>query len=113
MVALGSRSGTSARNALWYLFFLMGIVSMAWVPRIPEMKHHFGLNDAGLGFVLLGSTCGALIGSQVSGRLTHTFGSQRIAAVGATLMTTGLFLMGEAHQILQLFIGLFVMGLDM
>ena len=110
MVALGSRSGTSARNALWYLFFLMGIVSMAWVPRIPEMKHHFGLNDAGLGFVLLGSTCGALIGSQVSGRLTHTFGSQRIAAVGATLMTTGLFLMGEAHQILQLFIGLFVMG---
>ena len=83
---------------------------MAWVPRIPEIKHQFGLSDGGLGFVLLGSTCGALIGSQVSGRLTHTFGSQRIAAVGATFMTGGLYLMGEAHQILQLFIGLFVMG---
>jgi len=107
---MSSRHGVHSRNALWHLFFLMGIVSMAWVPRIPEIKHQFGLSDGGLGFVLLGSTCGALIGSRVSGRLTHTFGSQRIAAVGATFMTGGLFLMGEAHQILQLFFGLFVMG---
>jgi len=107
---MSSRHGVHSRNALWHLFFLMGIVSMAWVPRIPEIKHQFGLSDGGLGFVLLGSTCGALIGSQLSGRLTHTFGSQRIAAVGATFMTGGLFFMGEAHQILQLFFGLFVMG---
>jgi MFS family permease len=83
---------------------------MAWVPRIPEIKHQFGLSDGGLGFVLLGSTCGALIGSQVGGRLTHTFGSRRIAGAGATIMSTGLFLMGSAHQILQLFFALFVMG---
>jgi len=104
------RHGVRARNGLWHLFFLMGVVSMAWVPRIPEIKAQFGLSDGGLGFVLLGSTCGALIGSQVSGRLTHTFGSQKIAFVGAFFMTLGLFLMGSAHQILQLFIGLFVMG---
>ena len=83
---------------------------MAWVPRIPEIKHQFGLSDGGLGFVLLGSTCGALFGSQLGGRLIHSFGSQRIAAVGAFFMSSGLFLMGQAHQILQLFFGLFVMG---
>lgn len=83
---------------------------MAWVPRIPEIKHQYGLTDGGLGFVLLGSTCGALLGSQLGGRLTHAFGSQKIAGFGALFMTTGLFMMGEAHQILQLFIGLFVMG---
>ena len=27
-----------ARNALWLMFFVMGVVSMAWVPRIPEIK---------------------------------------------------------------------------
>lgn len=102
--------GLQARNALWHLFFLMGIVSMAWVPRIPEIKDHFGLSDGGLGFILLGSTFGALFGSQVAGRLAHTFGSQKIAGFGATVMPCGLFLMGSAHQILQLFIGLFVMG---
>ena len=88
----------------------MGIVSMAWVPRIPEIKDQFGLSDGGLGFVLLGSTTGALFGSQIGGRLAHTFGSRRIAAAGAFFMSTGLFLMGAAHQILQLFFGLFVMG---
>jgi len=104
------RRGKNARNALWYLFFLMGIVSMAWVPRIPEIKHQLGLSDGGLGFILLGSTFGALIGSQVGGRLTHTFGSQRVAAGGALFMTGGLFLMGSSHQVLQLFFSLFVMG---
>ena len=104
------RRGKNARNALWYLFFLMGIVSMAWVPRIPEIKHQLALSDGGLGLVLLGSTFGALIGSQVGGRLTHTFGSQRIAAVGALFMPGGLFLMGAAHQVLQLFTALFIMG---
>ena len=83
---------------------------MAWVPRIPEIKHQFGLSDGGLGFILLGSTFGALIGSQISGRLTHIYGSQLIAGVGAFIMPSGLFIMGSAHQILQLFIGLFVMG---
>ena len=104
------RRGKNARNALWYLFFLMGIVSMAWVPRIPEIKHQLALSDGGLGLILLGSTFGALIGSQVGGRLTHTFGSQRIAAVGALFMPGGLFLMGAAHQVLQLFTALFIMG---
>ena len=104
------RRGKNARNALWYLFFLMGVVSMAWVPRIPEIKHQLALSDGGLGVILLGSTFGALIGSQVGGRLTHTFGSQRIAAVGALFMPGGLFLMGAAHQVLQLFTALFIMG---
>ena len=104
------RRGKNARNALWYLFFLFGIVSMAWVPRIPEIKHQLALSDGGLGLILLGSTFGALIGSQVGGRLTHTFGSQRIAAVGALFMPGGLFLMGAAHQVLQLFTALFIMG---
>jgi len=83
---------------------------MAWVPRIPEIKQQFGLSDGGLGFILLGSTFGALIGSQISGRLTHIYGSQKMAGVGAFIMPSGLFLMGSAHQILQLFTGLFVMG---
>jgi hypothetical protein len=103
-------TGKKARNALWHLFFVMGAVSMAWVPRIPEIKQQFGLSDAGLGFVLLGSTCGAIVGSQIAGRLTHSFGSKRVAGTGAIIMSGGLFLIGSAHQILQLFFSLFVMG---
>jgi len=40
---------TRARNALWLMFFVMGVVSMAWVPRIPEIKKANGLTDTRLG----------------------------------------------------------------
>ena len=29
---------STARNALWLMLFVMGVVSMAWVPRFPEIK---------------------------------------------------------------------------
>jgi len=34
---------TKGRNALWLMFFVMGVGSMAWVPRIPEIKTAYGL----------------------------------------------------------------------
>jgi hypothetical protein len=33
---------TKARNSLWLLFFVMGVVYMAWIPRIPEIKPLMG-----------------------------------------------------------------------
>ena len=103
-------AGERARNTLWYLFFLMGVVSMAWVPRIPEIKTELHLSDGRLGFLLLGSTCGAVIGSQLAGRLIHTFGSRILASAGAAILSLGLVAMSASHHIPQLFMGLFVMG---
>ena len=103
-------AGEHARNTLWYLFFLMGVVSMAWVPRIPEIKTELHLSDGRLGFLLLGSTCGAVIGSQLAGRLIHTFGSRILASAGAAILSLGLVAMSASHHIPQLFMGLFVMG---
>ena len=103
-------AGERARNTLWYLFFLMGVVSMAWVPRIPEIKTELHLSDGRLGFLLLGSTCGAVIGSQLAGRLIHIFGSRILAIAGSAILSLGLIAMSASHHIPQLFVGLFVMG---
>jgi len=105
-----AHAGERARNTLWYLFFLMGVVSMAWVPRIPEIKAELHLSDGRLGFLLLGSTCGAVIGSQLAGRLIHTFGSRILASAGSAILSLGLVAMSASHHIPQLFAGLFVMG---
>ena len=51
----------------------MGIVSMGWVPRIPEIKEAIGLANTELGLVFIGSTLGAVTGAQLAGRLIHTF----------------------------------------
>ena len=45
-----------ARNALWLMFFVMGVVSMAWVPRIPEIKTANALTDTQFGLVLVASS---------------------------------------------------------
>ena len=76
-------TGTSARNSLWLMFFVMGVVSMAWVPRIPEIKEANGLSDSQFGLVLVSSSVGAVLGAQLAGRLIKL-----LRAVGGLLSKT-------------------------
>ena len=41
-----------ARKSLLAMFLLMGMVSMGWVPRIPEIKDAIGLSNGQFGFIL-------------------------------------------------------------
>jgi MFS family permease len=100
-----------ARNSLRVSFLLLGIVSMGWVPRIPEIKDLIGLSNGEFGFVLLGATFGSITGAQLAGRLMHTFGSQKVVFVGVLIMPAGLAGMGLATNALALFLTLFTMGL--
>ena len=59
---------TRARWSLAVMFLVMGVSSMAWVPRIPEIKAELGLNDAQFGLMLAASSVGAVLGAQYSGR---------------------------------------------
>ena len=100
-----------ARNSLWVCFLLLGMVSMGWVPRIPEIKDAIGLSDGAFGFVLIGSTFGSITGAQLAGRAIHTYGSQRTIFVGVFIMPAGLAGMGAATNAVFLFASLFTMGL--
>jgi MFS family permease len=100
-----------ARNSLWVSFLLLGIVSMGWVPRIPEIKDAIGLSNGAFGFILLGSTFGSITGAQLAGRLMHTFGSQRTVFFGVLVMPTGLAGMALSTNAVALFLTLFTMGL--
>jgi MFS family permease len=100
-----------ARNSLWVSFLLLGIVSMGWVPRIPEIKDAIGLSNGAFGFVLIGSTFGSITGAQLAGRLMHTYGSQRTIFVGVVIMPAGLAGMALATNAVALFITLYTMGL--
>jgi MFS family permease len=88
----------------------MGMVSMGWVPRIPEIKDAIGLTNGQFGFILLASTFGSISGAQVGGRAIHTFGSRRVTQVAISIMPLGLAGMGLANSAFVLAISLFVMG---
>lgn len=108
----GSRKNSprSARNSLWALFFLMGIVSMAWVPRIPEIKRTLELSDGVFGMVLISSSLGAALGAQFAGRLIHRFGSRNVTSIAQFVMPSGLIIVSQSGTVETLVMGLFVLG---
>ena len=104
-------SATRARVGLLATFFFMGVVSMAWVARIPEIRDANGLNNGQLGLILISSTVGAILGAQLAGRLVHTYGTQAVIRIAIVIMPLGLILMGLSSSPITLIFGLFIMGL--
>ena len=109
---IAGRVSKRARNHLWATFFVMGISSMAWVPRIPEIKEQLGLIDGQFGLVFLAGAFGSVCGSQISGRAIHLIASKNFARICALVMPIGIFIMGSAENVWELIIGLFVTGLS-
>ena len=102
--------GYRARLALWASFFLMGVVNMAWVPRIPEIKELLGMSNGEFGVIFLGSTFGSLLAGQVGGRLIHRVGTKAILTISSLVFPIGLIVMGIATTPLALMAGLILMG---
>ena len=102
---------TRARTGLLATFFFMGVVSMAWVARIPEIRGANGLNNGQLGLILISSTAGAILGAQLAGRLVHSYGTKAVIRVAIIIMPIGLILMGFSTSPITLIFGLFIMGL--
>jgi MFS family permease len=100
-----------ARIGLLATFFFMGVVSMAWVARIPEIRDANGLNNGQLGLILISSTAGAILGAQLAGRLVHSYGTKAVIRVAIIIMPIGLILMGFSTSPITLIFGLFIMGL--
>jgi MFS family permease len=102
--------GLRARKALWASFFLMGVVSMAWVPRIPEIKESLGINNGQFGFIFLGSTFGSILAGQFGGALIHRIGTRPILFISSVIFPAGLIAMGLANTPWTLFFGLMFLG---
>jgi MFS family permease len=99
-----------AKKALWANFAIMGVASMGWVARIPEIKDANGLSNAQFGLVLLASSLGSIVGAQLTGRLVHTFGSRKVLFVSSILLPAGLCAIGFSTEPIFLACALFLMG---
>ncbi len=99
-----------SKRALWASFAIMGIASMGWVARIPEIKDANGLSNAQFGLVLLASSFGSIVGAQLAGRLVHTFSSRKILYISSILLPAGLCAIGFSTEPIVLACALFLMG---
>jgi len=90
----------------------MGILSMAWVPRIPEIKKSLGINNGQFGLILLSSSMGSIIGTQIIGRLVHQFGSKTILKYLTCGLPLGIILISlSTHSVIAMVISLFIMSM--
>ena len=104
------RLALRARNTVWLTFIVMGIVLIAWVPRIPEIKQALALSNSQFGLILVGGPLGLLAGAQLSGRLIHQFGTRQIALLSGPITSVSVLGLSSAHSKWALFGSLFVMG---
>ncbi|RYZ23550.1 MAG: MFS transporter [Chitinophagaceae bacterium] len=90
------------RLAVSAFYFGQGIAFASWASRIPDIKAHLHLSDAGLGTILLALPAGQLVTMPVSGRLVARWGSKRILTIAAPFYVVALSLIGLTHTPWQL-----------
>ncbi|TCJ18681.1 MFS transporter [Flaviaesturariibacter flavus] len=98
------------RLAVSAFYFGQGIAFASWASRIPDIKGHLHLGDAGLGTILLALPAGQLVTMPVSGRLVARWGSRRVLTMAAPLYVVALALIGLTNAPWQLAACLFLFG---
>lgn len=101
----------SARAATALTFAFNGFLIAAWVPHIPEVKHHLGLSDASLGLALLGPAIGSVIAMPLVSRATIRWGSGPVTAVMTFVSFVVIASPGLATNLPELFLALMAWGM--
>jgi len=98
------------RIAVALFYFGQGIAFASWASRIPDIKHHLNLSDAGLGSILLTLPLGQLCTMPVSATLVTKYGSKKMLTIAAPLYVVALTNLGLASAAWQLALFLFLFG---
>ena len=89
-------------------FLAAGFAIAAWAPIIPYVKARFGLEEHGLGLLLLCVGSGSLFSSPLAGFLTARLGC-KIPIIGATLVWASCLVLIAVLESLYLLIGVLVL----
>jgi MFS family permease len=92
-------------------YFGQGIAFASWASRIPDIKGHLHLGDAGLGTILLALPAGQIVTMPISGRAVARWGSKRILTMAAPFYVVALSLIGLVNAPWQLAACLFLFGI--
>jgi MFS family permease len=92
-------------------FLLNGLSFGVWAARIPAVQAQTHLDEAGLGFALLGAAIGAVLTMTIGGALGSKFGTHVITSL--TLIGCGAMepLVGASSDFTSLFASLFLFGI--
>lgn len=99
-----------AQIATLLIFLLCGIAVSSWAPMVPLAKQKTGLNEAGLGLILLSMGGGAIVSMPFVGPLIQKTGSRVIILISSVLTALLLPVLTIVNTPVHLAITLFVFG---
>ncbi len=99
------------RQAVFLVYFCMGLGFASWASRIPDIKTALHLNDALFGTILFALPVGQFLMMPFSGKLVTRFGSHKVLLYALPVYTIFLSHLGLVQAGWQLAIGLFLFGL--
>lgn len=73
---------------------MFGLCGSSWIVRLPEVRSLLDLTTAGLGWLLVSGSVGALIALLNSGRYISRFGARHAIGVGFGLLAVSMIIMG-------------------
>jgi hypothetical protein len=91
-------------------FLLNGLTFGAWAARIPAVQAQTHLDEAGLGFALLGASIGAVLTMSIGGWLGGRFGTHVMTPVTMLCCAVMLPLIGASWNFTSLVVALFIYG---
>jgi predicted MFS family arabinose efflux permease len=103
--------GRPAQNATRLAFFFIGMALAAWAPLVPYAKARAGLDEAGLGLLLLCLGAGSIIAMPISGALSTRFGCRALILASCLMVCVTLPLLSFVTQAPLLAVTLFVFGM--
>jgi len=83
--SLTIRENYGERASTRIIFLVTGIVMSAWAPLVPLVKARTGLDEGGLGLLLLGFGIGSIVAMPFAGYMTARFGCRPVI-IASTLV---------------------------
>ena len=110
MTAPVEYSVKKARTATHLMFLVCGIAVSSWAPMVPLAKERTGLNEAGLGLILLTMGGGAILSMPFVGPLIQQIGSRMIILISGIIAALALPFLTITDTPVTLGFALFVFG---
>ncbi|MEO6201185.1 MAG: MFS transporter [Cryobacterium sp.] len=105
------------RNAVFAMFFIMGLSLATWFSRVPAIRDGLQLDTAQVGLVIFGLSGGSVLGLLIAVWLLARLGARRAMVLGILVTTVGIIAVGAGSSLLTsapfVFAGLLLVGIGM
>ncbi|MDQ2848584.1 MAG: MFS transporter [Actinomycetota bacterium] len=108
------RQGRAWTAAVFAVFAIDGLSLSSWMVRIPAVRDLLGASTLSMGLLVVGLSCGSMVGLGSSSHLIARFGAKHTMTVASLTMLVGLAFAGVGTTFPSysaILIGLFVFGL--